>query len=487
MKPIIKTIIAVSILLIYTSCDNKDRDRSGSSAAARQAERAQTETAADQTQDQTQDPALQDAAASQQRPTTPTRTAADSVRTNNIESVIGFVINVLEDMSKDETVRAENVRKVVESIVATALADRRDIGDRPEDRAAIAARAENIQKITELITVAMGDTTVDNNARVAGITNAAWIMNEIIGDAADEATFATTAARAIVSALTDRTDDENLVRNISNAIASFLGDRTDDDNIRDAGRRNVVAAISSTLEDKTEEENVIHQEFYKNMVFVRRGTFTMGCTPEQGDDCQENEKPARRVTINKDYYISKHPVTQRQWRLVMGNTANPSFFKGNNHPVENVSWNEAQEFVRRLNRMTGKTYRLPTEAEWEYAARGGARSRGHKYAGSGDLGQVAWYYRNSGEAVLDGRWDMGSLVANKNRTHPVGRKRANELGLHDMSGNVWEWTGDANGAYRVFRGGAWNGDENHARVSRRNTDTPDRKGRHIGLRLAMTP
>jgi formylglycine-generating enzyme required for sulfatase activity len=137
------------------------------------------------------------------------------------------------------------------------------------------------------------------------------------------------------------------------------------------------------------------------------------------------------------FNIGKYEVTQGQWKAVMGD--NPSRFKsGDNYPVENVSWNDVQDFLSRLNALTGKNYRLPRETEWEYAARGGNSSRGYKYSGSANINDVAWYDGNSGE-----------------RTHPVGTKAPNELGIYDMSGNVKEWCQDAEGSYRVYRGGCW--------------------------------
>ena len=200
----------------------------------------------------------------------------------------------------------------------------------------------------------------------------------------------------------------------------------------------------------------------------------MGCTPEQGNDCGNDERPEHQVTLN-DFYIGKYEVTQALWQALMGN--NPSNSKGDNLPVEEISWDDAQEFIRKLNDRTGKNYRLPTEAEWEYAARGGSKSNGYKYSGSNNVGTVAWFDENS-----DGR------------THPVGIKTANELGIHDMSGNVWEWvqdwfgeysgilqanpTGPAEGSDRVVRGGSWN---RGARVS--NRDASYSRDHTTGFRL----
>ena len=219
------------------------------------------------------------------------------------------------------------------------------------------------------------------------------------------------------------------------------------------------------------------------MVYVSGGTFTMGATSEQGSDADSDEKPAHSVTLS-GYYIGKYEVTQELWKAVMG--SNPSSFKGDNLPVENVSWNDVQEFLRKLNAMTGKRYRLPTEAEWEFAARGGNSSRGYKYSGSNSIGSVAWYYGNSG-----------------NRTHAVGTKSPNELGIYDMSGNVYEWCqdwysssyygssprtnpkGPNSGSYRVVRGGCWYYNSRICRVSFRDGYTPVVRNSYLGFRLAL--
>ena len=153
------------------------------------------------------------------------------------------------------------------------------------------------------------------------------------------------------------------------------------------------------------------------MILVNHGTFTMGSTLEKPKTL------AHKVTISKDYYMGETPVTQALWQAVMGD--NPSEFKGDNNPVENVSWNDCQEFINKLNRLTGRKFRLPTEAEWEFAARGGNKSNHTQYAGSSDIDEVAWCKSNSG-----------------GKTHPVAQKKPNELGLYDMSGNVREWCND---------------------------------------------
>ena len=218
------------------------------------------------------------------------------------------------------------------------------------------------------------------------------------------------------------------------------------------------------------------------MVAVEGGTFMMGATSEQGSDAYDGEKPVHQVTLSS-YYIGQTEVTQVLWEAVMGK--NPSYFKGENKPVEYVSWDYCQDFVIKLNQLTGKRFRLPTEAEWEYACRGGKKSRGYKYSGSNTIGDVAWYYRNSS--------DM---------THPVATKSPNELGLYDMSGNVWEWcqdwygyyssaaqtnpTGALSGSYRVYRGGSWGSVAKICRSSYRLSFTPGYRYNDLGLRLALS-
>ncbi len=217
------------------------------------------------------------------------------------------------------------------------------------------------------------------------------------------------------------------------------------------------------------------------MKSVAGGTFTMGATSEQGSDAFSWEKPAHRVTLS-DYYIGQTEVTQALWQAVMG--SNPSYFKGSNLPVETVSWDDCQEFIRKLNSMTGQKFRLPTEAEWEYAARGGNKSKGYIYSGSNNIDSVSWYDGNSGD-----------------ETHPVATKSPNELGIYDMSGNVWEWCNDWYGSYsssaqtnptgpysgsrRVDRGGGWGCNAWLCRVSDRRRDAPDDRYFNLGLRLAL--
>ena len=228
------------------------------------------------------------------------------------------------------------------------------------------------------------------------------------------------------------------------------------------------------------------------MVFVQGGVFAMGCTAEQGNDCEEDEKPAHQVKVN-DFYIGRYPVTQAQWKAVMGAYPSGLFNTGcEDCPVEGVSWNDVQEFIRKLNEQTVMNYRLPTEAEWEYAARGGKQSKGYKYSGSNNIDEVACYMENYNN----------NRYGKKGTTNPVGTKKPNELGIYDMSGNVWEWCADwydgyssdvqTNpagpfiGSYRVLRGGSWYSPASICRVSFRNFYLPTDRDSRFGFRLARS-
>ncbi|MGX7689501.1 formylglycine-generating enzyme family protein [Flectobacillus roseus] len=213
-------------------------------------------------------------------------------------------------------------------------------------------------------------------------------------------------------------------------------------------------------------------------VFVEGGTFQMGSTT--GDPA---EQPVHSVTLSS-FAIGKYEVTQAQWKTVMG--VNPSIFSNcDDCPVEKVSWNDIQLFITRLNTLAGKIYRLPTEAEWEYAARGGKLSKGYTYSGSNTMDDVAWYYSNSSA-----------------KPHSVGQKMPNELGIYDMSGNVFEWCSDQYGAYssssqtnptgassgtnRVSRGGSWADYPQYSRVAFRIDFTPDYRNSNLGFRVVTS-
>ena len=254
--------------------------------------------------------------------------------------------------------------------------------------------------------------------------------------------------------------------------------------------------------------NVKGVEF--KMIRVEGGEFMMGATAEQGDDAYDNEQRAHKVSRDR-YYIGETQVTQALWEAVMGN--NPSRYRGHDKPVDSVSWTNCQDFLILLKYLTGKEFRLPTEAEWEYAARGGNCSRGYKYAGSNNLSDVAWYFGNSEWQTYSG--------------HPVAQKKPNELGIYDMSGSILEWCNDWFGDYsnfprrkklslkhlkrwcndwfrdysnlpqynpqgarfgysRVLRGGHWNFMDRYCRVSTREALHPHNRNDLSGMRLALS-
>lgn len=207
---------------------------------------------------------------------------------------------------------------------------------------------------------------------------------------------------------------------------------------------------------------IFSDPFKNQMVPVPGDAFTMGCKDGRDLVCDDDEKPAHTVILS-NYKIGKYEVTQAQWRKVMGTNPPKLYNKDCDQcPVEGVSWNDIQAFLKKLNAKTGKRYRLPTEAEWEFAARGGNKSKGYQYAGGNDPNSVAWNSVNCRD---------GNIHGTQKTTRPVGGKTPNELGLHDMSGNVWEWCSDwygpyelgaqtnpkgpGSGEYRVLRGGSW--------------------------------
>ncbi len=222
------------------------------------------------------------------------------------------------------------------------------------------------------------------------------------------------------------------------------------------------------------------------MIPIKGGSFKMG--------------DQYAVTL-KDFHLCKHPVTQAQWRAIMG--SDPSRFKGDDLPVEKVNWNDVQDFIKKLNAKTGENYRLPSEAEWEFAARGGNQCKNFQYAGSNDINEVGWFWENSGDIKLSGDWKLDQITNNNCRTHPVMQKKANELGLYDMSGNVWEWCQDTwhdsldgipkNGSawtaggkegIRVVRGGSWVSSAGYCRSAYRVRNDAVNRSLSIGFRLA---
>ena len=263
--------------------------------------------------------------------------------------------------------------------------------------------------------------------------------------------------------------------------------------IRNKGNDNVTAGSNLTTgRDFVETVAGLNMK----MVWVEGGEFLMGGTSEQGSETENNEQVIRRVKLSS-YYIGECEITQSQWEKVMGTSVLQQRSKANydyglrgtgpNYPMYYVSWEDAQAFCQELSRMTGRIYCLPTEAQWEYAARGGKNNDDTKYSGSWSIYAVAWYDGNSGLS-----------------THPVKNKRANSLGLYDMSGNVWEWcsdwygdnynvndtnnpTGPSSGSYRVLRGGSWCYDAQYCRVSYRSGNSPGYRDSSYGFRVVVLP
>lgn len=231
------------------------------------------------------------------------------------------------------------------------------------------------------------------------------------------------------------------------------------------------------------------------MIWVPGGDFLMGCTSDQGNDCYDDAKNVRRVTVD-GFWIGMYEVTQTQWEAVMGTSiyqqrskavGNANYGIGPDCPMFYINWEEAREFCRLLSQKTGKTYTLPTEAQWEYAARGGANSNGYMYGGSHDINEAAWYVTNSNSAP-----------------HIIGTKSPNEIGLYDISGNVEEWcqdwydghysnydicnpVGALTGAKRVTRGGSWSQSSNCCKVSHRGAHASGDRYDNLGFRIVCIP
>lgn len=284
------------------------------------------------------------------------------------------------------------------------------------------------------------------------------------------------------------------------------------ENGEDGAESNKFRKLQSSIDQKIRNnvqqdeivEIIVKEKLFK-MIKIECGVFTMGVSGKD-NEADPDENPAHRVLLD-DYYISETVVTQELWELVMND--NPSHFDGQSLPVEHVSWNNVQKFLLRLNKDTevnrpkGTVFCLPTEAQWEYAARGGKKSKNYKYSGSDDVKEVAWYWQNSGDDFLNGKeddWNPNLVKKNNSRTHPVMTKGNNELGLYDMSGNVWEWCQDMYGIYssepqvnpkgvdgtkRVARGGSWFNYSKPCRVSFRMKFDSDDQYSNLGFRLAL--
>lgn len=313
-------------------------------------------------------------------------------------------------------------------------------------------------------------------------------------------------------------DYRKKIPELINAINCKLGKKNEPSTLVNHDDAPIVDQSSTDkhLENNNSIETITVKNISFNMVKVEGGTFTMGATPEQEPDAESDEKPTHPVSLST-YYIGETQVTQELWQALMGN--NPSKFKGDlKRPVENVSWDDCQRFIAHLNKLTGKTFRLPTEAEWEFAARGGNHSLGFKYAGSNDINEVAWYRNNT--STFNSLDNMAKkLLESKGRiwcTFPVATKNKNELGLFDMSGNVSEWCQDKYGKYtesaqknpsgptsgkaHVYRGGSYLERDIECRISVRNPERgidnflgsffgkssiADYPSASVGLRLAL--
>ena len=266
----------------------------------------------------------------------------------------------------------------------------------------------------------------------------------------------------------------------------------------------VLGGTTGCIQHKSDQKRLPALSFTVNgesfeMIPVEGGTFIMGGTSEQGNDCENNEKPTHEETL-PFFYIGKYEVTQKLWKAVMGTDFDQSYNSGcEDCPAEYISWNDTQKFISKLNTLTNKTFRLPTDIEWEYAARGGKYSEKYKYSGSNDIDEVAWYIENY----------QKSKYGDKGTTHPVGMKKPNELGLYDMSGNVWEWcdnwytqeysqngksvhpgwpfNGTSAFFRRVLRGGSWGGTAKGCRVSYIDYDVPNYRDEYGGFMLVLVP
>ena len=239
---------------------------------------------------------------------------------------------------------------------------------------------------------------------------------------------------------------------------------------------------------------------------VEGGSFKMG---NNNSNATDGEKCLHNVTVNS-YLMGETEVTQALWKAVMGTKPSQygswekKYGRGDEYPAYLVNYYDIIDFLRKLNHLTGKSFRLPTEAEWEYAARGGRKSKGTRFAGSNNIDIVGWYWKNSGDKGLIGDWDKNAISANHCRTHPVKTKEPNELGLYDMSGNVWEWCqdwyakdyyskspsanpqGPSSGSGRIIRGGCWSSDLENCDVSIRSYDEPEYSDRILGFRLCLS-
>ncbi len=235
----------------------------------------------------------------------------------------------------------------------------------------------------------------------------------------------------------------------------------------------VMGLLEESITPYTTHISSTVEALLRDMILVNGGSFEMGCTSEQ-QDCKKDEKPIRQLEL-EDFYIGKYEVTQAQWLAVMDSLpprGGANACRENTCPIVNVSWYEVHDFIEKLNRMTDKNFRLPTEEEWEFAARGGINGKPTLYAGGNDMEKLGWFTKNS-------EW----------KTHTVGSREANELGLYDMSGNVWEMCSNLysqKDSLRAMRGGSWYKSSIYCRVSKREGMDPNSRSFTSGFRLAYS-
>jgi formylglycine-generating enzyme required for sulfatase activity len=403
----------------------------------------------------------------------------------------------------DPKMRIRTVSRMTSKVVLM------DVYEHDEDASVRATVASRLKDQALLTGIAEND--VDYSVRKAAylrmtkkkldnLTNQAFIADLAINDESSavrqSAVGRLTDQAALADVAKNDKDSDVRVAAVSNltdqAVLTDLAKNDEDSAVRVIAVDNLTnQAFIADLATNDKAESVRFAAWAnltgQSIVYVAPGSFQMG---SNDSDSYSDEQPVHHVTISQGYGLGKYPVTQKEYESVMG--SNPSRFKGSDNPVEQVRWHDAVEYCEKLTAReraagrlpSGYEYRLPTEAEWEFAARGGNNSRGYKYSGSDNIDSVAWYSSNSGD-----------------KTHKVGTKSANELGLYDMSGNVWEWchdwygeyrsssktdlTGPSTGSYRVYRGGGWIISSRGCRMANRDYSSPGRTYGSMGFRVAI--
>jgi|GEM_PF-467179 len=324
---------------------------------------------------------------------------------------------------------------------------------------------------------------MDSDSQLQPVTNCSQLDFIVIGNVGIIGTPSITTVTSMIDELLDGNTAID-ISDITTVIDYLLGGyvMSDDDGL------------------KADTGNEVIDNLINNMVLVQGGTYTMGATPEQ-ESTRDNETPTHEVTVST-FYIGKYEVTQAEWEAVMGSNPTPARYQGDKHPIVSVSWNECKAFIDSLNKITGYQFRLPSEEEWEFAARGGNNTKGYKYAGSDVVGAVAWYSENSNQEIMIAGSSDDENEISKALLHNVGERAANELGLYDMSGNVWEWCSDtylnyvaplkATGGTTlkdvcVIRGGSGTSAADCCRTAYRNSQERTASSAWTGFRLALKP